>query len=61
MGLEGAGKKFPFIVVKCLVLSSSLTAIRKVFIFLCFKPQCGVNTMPKEIIYLRLMAYFYLI
>lgn len=61
MGVEEAGKKFPFIVVKCWALSASLAAILIFFITLCFKPQFRFNSMPNEIIYLRLTAYFYLI
>lgn len=61
MGVEGAEKKFPFIVMKFWVISASLAVILIFFIILCFKPQFRFNTVPNEIIYLRLTAYFYLI
>lgn len=60
MGLEGAGK-FSF---HCGVMPSSFNfpcSHSDFFIVLCFKPQFRFNTMPKEIIYLCLTAYFYLI
>lgn len=61
MGLEGAGKKNSFHCAEMLSSFNFPCSDFDFFIVLCFKPQFRFNTMPNEIIYLCLTAYFYLI
>lgn len=62
MGVEEAGEKNSFHCDEILgSFSVPCSDSDFFFIILCFKPQFRFNTVPNEIIYLRLTAYFYLI